>query len=229
MDKSELSKLGAKFSRSEEKGISLLTGDDLLVFCPGISTGGFAEIRMALDNPGRKIIATTIDKEGIGKTKEILEKAGVGHQVEVRCEDVTKPMRYDDNSFDFIYARLLLHYLSRPDLDAALKEFYRILKPCGRVFIVVRSNDDWEANLDGSVYDEDTSLTTYPVYDSNLKKTDKTVARYFHSISTISSHLKEVGFQTLNVDEYKEQIYYGYMRTVPVPKLSSLIEIVAQK
>lgn len=68
-----LEELGAKPSTSEERGLAQIRGTDLTIFSPGISTAGFAEIRMAKQNPNRKIIATTIDKEGLNFARDIIK------------------------------------------------------------------------------------------------------------------------------------------------------------
>ena len=222
-------KLGSKFSKSEERGMSLLSENDRVVFCPGVSTGGFAEMRMATGNPRRRIIATTIDRKGLQETRNILRESGFSKQVEIRYEDVRKPMPYRNDYFDFIYARCILHYLSKQELDATLKEMHRVLKPRGRFFIVAKSKDDWESSLEGSRYDKLTGMITYPVYDSKMRKTDRTQTRYFHSKKTISAHLEKSGFKILGIRQYKEQLYHDYMRTIPTPKLSGVIEVVAQK
>lgn len=60
-----LKELGAKPSTSEERGLTLLRNTDLMVFSPGISTAGFAEIRMAKANSDRKI--------GINVCTEVVE------------------------------------------------------------------------------------------------------------------------------------------------------------
>ena len=52
----------------------------------------------------------------------------LSHQIEVKVEDITKRLPYADNYFDYIYARLILHYLPKPDLQIALRELNRILK-----------------------------------------------------------------------------------------------------
>ena len=150
-------------------------------------------------------------------------------QIDVRIEDVRKPMTYPDDHFDFIYARLILHYLSEDELDKTLDEFYRILKPRGSIFIVVRATDDWEAKLKGSTYDARTRMTTYPVYDSEGRNTGKTVSRYFHTVESISVHLKSAGFRVEYAKKYKEQLYHDYMRTSPVIRKASVIEILVKK
>ena len=223
------SKPEVMFSGSEKRGISLIKESDMLIFCPGISTAGFAEAKIALMNPERKVIATTIDRKGIARTKSIIKEMGVADQLDVRIEDVKKPMSYPADYFDFIYARLILHYLSYEALDKTLNEFYRILKPTGSVFIVVRSTDDWEAKLEGSKYNPRTRMTTYPVYDSKGMDTGKTVNRYFHTIESISDHVKKAGFRVRYAEKYEEQLYHDYMRTSPVIRKASVIEILVKK
>lgn len=224
----DFDKLGEKFSPSEQRGINLVKNTDLLVFCPGISTCGFAEIKMALQNKKRRINATTIDAEGFRKTKNIIEKLGLSNRICVKIEDVTKPMPYGDNCFDFIYARLILYYLTKQELDRTLKEFYRVLKSNGRVFIVVRKKD-WEANTKNSEYNSDTKMITYTLLDSDKKPTSKKISRYFHTKDSISKHLKAAGFNIEYIREHKEQLFRDYMRTAPAPQMSSIIELLAKK
>lgn len=228
MQEIDFNKLGEKYSPSEKRGVSLIKDTDVSVFCPGISTCGFAEIKMALQNYKRQIIATTIDAKGFEKTKKIIEYLGLSGRIHVKIEDVAKPMPYGDKYFDFIYARLILHYLTKRELDKTLREFHRVLKPGGKIFIVVREKD-WEANTLNSEYDDNTKMTTYPLFDSDMKLTPMKVSRYFHTKDSISSHLKTAGFGIEYIREYKEQLFRDYLRTSPAPKLSSIIELLAKK
>ncbi|MCK5474260.1 MAG: class I SAM-dependent methyltransferase [Candidatus Aenigmarchaeota archaeon] len=228
MQEIDFRELGAKFSPSEKRGIGLIKDTDLLIFCPGISTCGFAEIKMALQNKKRQIIATTIDTEGFKKTKKITKQLNLSNRITVKNEDVAQPMPYHDKCFDFIYARLILHYLSKQELDKTLKEFYRILKPGGRVFIVVRKKD-WEANTPNIEYNANTKMITYQLFDSNMKLTPKKVSRYLHTNDSISNHIKTAGFGIKYIKEYKEQLFRDYLRTSPAPKLSSVIELLVSK
>src|SRR3989344_4674062 len=123
MDVPALDKLGAKPSVSEEHGLALLRPTDKLIFSPGISTGGFAEVRMALEAPGRKIIATTIDRKGLAFTDDLIAKLGLSSQIETKFENLLDPWEYAPDSFDFIFARLVLHYLPAADLDTVLRNF----------------------------------------------------------------------------------------------------------
>ncbi len=97
-------------SKSEYNGLSLLTEEDKLIYSVGISTGGVAELRMARDEPSRHIIATTVDALGIKEANEYIHNEGYDKQIEIKLEDVSKALPYKNGYFDFIYARLVLHY-----------------------------------------------------------------------------------------------------------------------
>ena len=100
-------------SLSENHGLAILSDKDRRIYSVGISTGGLAEIRMARKNPKCQIIATTLDKEGAEFARKKVQEALLSQQINVRIEDVAKPIPYPNEYFDFIYARLVLHYLPK--------------------------------------------------------------------------------------------------------------------
>jgi ubiquinone/menaquinone biosynthesis C-methylase UbiE len=220
MLRKKLKLLGATPSKSEKRGLSLIGKGCKNILSLGISTCGFAEIRMAQQSKGRKIIATTVDEEGLKFTKKIISDFNLDKQVLAKLEDLREKMPYKDNSFDFIYARLVLHYLNSKDLDFALEEMHRILRIGKKCFIVIKS----EKNKAGKKfrYDEITRFTTF---DSPAGE----YSRYLHTKESITSHLEKAGFTIIAIKEYKEFLYRGYMRTVKSKKASELIEILCQK
>jgi ubiquinone/menaquinone biosynthesis C-methylase UbiE len=126
---------------SEDNGLEILSSKDQKIYSVGISTGGVAEMRMALSSPERHIIATTLDAKGAAFVRDRVAKSGLSKQIEIKIENVAKKLPYADGYFDYIYARLVLHYLSKIDLQYALRELYRILASDGKLFVVVRSLD----------------------------------------------------------------------------------------
>ncbi len=216
-----------KKSESENNGLALIDNSVLSIYCPGISTGGFAEISMALAEPRRRIVATTLDEKGILETQKLLEKYTVQSQITLKIEDVSKPLPYENEYFDFIYARLVLHYLANTELQNALQELYRILKTGNTLFVVVRSFD-WESEVPESTHDVETGMTSYPEYD-DAGKVRKYVSRNLHSEETIKDHLVKAGFKIKSLRTFEETIYGGYLRIRPNEKPSSLIEVVAEK
>lgn len=218
-----------KPSTSEEHGINLITEKDLNILSIGISTAGSAEIKMAEKNRNSHIIATTIDKEGLNYTKNIIEQYGLSNRIETKLEDVSEKMPYNDEFFDFVYARLVLHYLDNENLRKALKEIKRVMKKHGRLYIVVRSRDEWEAKLEGATYDENTGITKYPKYDTLGTDNVEYLYRRLHTVDSLSSFLVAEGFYIKYIKEYKEQSYKDYKRTEKVKYPNSLIECLCEK
>lgn len=209
-------------SISEENGLNLLTDEDLKVYSVGISTAGSAEKMMVLGHPTRQVIATTIDPKGKDFAEEIFQKAGLAERVQVKLEDVSKSLVYEDESFDFIYARLVLHYLSKSSLDGALHELYRVLKKGGKLFVVVRSIFCEEIKEHYVAYDDATCMTTY---ESN----GKLIQRYFHTLDSISSHLRKARFKLLSTSIYDEKLCSDFFRKIPSKYRDNLIEVVSEK
>lgn len=210
-------------SISENNGIGILTHEDLRVYSIGISTGGAAEIRMAELNPNRQVTATTIDLEGAKFAQKRLKEKGLSERVAVKIEDVSKPLPYKNGVFDFIYARLILHYLTKDQLAQALEELYRILKNGGKLFVVVRSVPCDEGTLKNTRFDPSTGLTTYTSGEG------VSYSRYFHTENSIREYLTAAGFLINHTKSYEEQLYVDFQRTKLSSHIDSLIEVLASK
>lgn len=223
-----LNKLGSKPSASEENGLSKLRSSDKVIFSPGISTAGFAEIRMAEVDPERKIIATTIDQKGLDFAKEVIKQTGFEHQIETKIEDLSGEWKYSNEYFDFIYARLVLHYLSFQDLNKVLKKFYNSLKPTGKLFVVVRSIKNVNQDDPNVKFDSTTKFTTVTYYsqDGTIEGSSK---RYFHTAESITSHLEDCGFIVEEIKEYQERLYKDFMRMEISPVEDYIIELLCSK
>lgn len=213
------------YSQSEENGLSLLEDSDLRVLSVGVSTGGIAEVRMAESNPERHIIATTIDEQGVVDAKKFVEEKNLSKQIDIKLEDVSQPLPYDDNHFDYIYARLVLHYLPKDKLDKTLLELKRVLKPKGKIFVVVRSTECPDAKNSDARYDNVTGLTTI----TSKTNAGHSYSRYFHSENSIKSHVLKAGFKIDTVKSYEEQLFVDFMRLQPAPHKDHVIELLGEK
>lgn len=220
--------MNAKPSISEDNGIAALQDTDINIYSVGISTGGVAEVRMAQANPKRHIIATTIDQDGLDFAARQIEQLGLGDRIETKLEDVAKPLPYKDSFFDFVYARLVLHYLPKHTLKKALAELHRVLKPGGNLYVVVRSTECDDAKAPDATYDPKTGLSTRVKTDARTGRTRKTV-RYFQTETSITTYLKEAGFSVQYVKAYEEQLYRDFMRTQLSPTVDHVIEVLVQK
>lgn len=208
-------------SISETNGINFLSHKDKKIYSVGISTGGLAEIKMAKAQSARHVIATTIDPKGAEHAKHRIKELGFSDQIDIKIEDVSQQLPYPNDHFDYIYARLILHYLTKDALASALAELHRVLRTNGRIFVVVRSTDCPEAR-NAAKFDAVTCLTTY----SSGKES---YSRYFHTQESISHYLSQAGFTIEHMAAYQEHLCVDFQRTLPASQIDSLIEVLATK
>ncbi len=218
-----------KPSISEEHGINLIKDKDRNILSIGISTAGYAEIEMARKNPNSHIIAMTIDNKGLEFTKRIIIEEGLQERIELKIEDISEKLSYTDNYFDFIYARLVLHYLNNMQLENTLSEIYRVMKENSKFFIAVRSLDEWEAKLEGSTFDKETGFTKYPDIKTIGTNNVRYIYRRLHSKDSIEQFLLKAGFKIDYIQEYEEYLYRDYERIDINPKPNKIIEVCASK
>lgn len=185
----------------------------------GISTAGYIEGYFS--ELGKKVTATTLDEKGLQYTKNLLE--GI-ENLNLCIEDVTQSMPEEDGTYDVLYSRLCLHYISDSELRNALKECYRVLKKGGNFIVVVKSLNDWTAKTEGTYYDAETGYTHTPSIQRYAKS-----SRRLHSIESITEALKLAGFKIQCYNELTETIYEDYERKVIEKPDATVIEVYARK
>lgn len=212
-------------SRSEQDGLACLQGTDLNVLSIGISTAGQAEIAMAQQNPQRHIVATTLDASGAAHTQKQIAEAGLADRITVKLEDISaERLPYDAESFDFVYARLVLHYLSAQALEVALGNIHKITKKGGRAFVVVRSTDSEEIQMSPNVsFDEETQLTTYTDPNGAI------ATRYFHTQQSITNALGRAAFAIDHITQFDEDLSTSFDRKNGIWTPNNLIEVIVHK
>ena len=218
-----------KPSISEKNGIKLVNSTFKSILSIGISTAGSAEIEMSKIAPNSHIIATTIDREGLDFTRKIIKEKGLENQIELKIEDISEKMPYKDETFDFVYARLVLHYLDNFKLEQALKEIKRVLKTNGLFYIVVRGIDEWEVKHAGVTYNEKTGITKYPIYETLGTNHVRYLYRRLHTIESLQEFLLKENFSIKYVKEYKEELYKDYKRIEKVEFPNTIIECLVEK
>ncbi len=216
-----------KSSRSEKRALRLLDKNVEKILSIGISTGGSAEVNIARKCLKAEVVATTIDEKGLEFTNDKLKQFEETKRIVTKIEDVSQKMPYADNTFDFVYARLVLHYLDRQQLEAALAEIYRVLKPSGKFFVVARNNREWELTKPEFIisYDEKTNITTY--WEQWEKKIIR--KRQFLSEEQLQDALIRHNFKIQSCKSYREYLYTDYERTIKSNKPNFLTELVATK
>ena len=100
----------------------------------GCGNGGFWDSRISLLPAGAALILSDISN---GMLDEVATKFADCAQVEARKIDITD-IPFEDGSFDFVIANHMLYHV--PDLDKAIGEVHRVLKPDG-VFYATTTGD----------------------------------------------------------------------------------------
>lgn len=204
-----------KPSKTEDNAIGFL---NMLSFKSiksiGISTAGYFEGYFA--ELGKNVVATTLDVAGMKYTQELIGKY---ENIHFRIEDVRQKMPEKDYTYDILYSRLCLHYLSNSELEIALAECFRVLKLGGTFIAVVKSLNDWTAKIPGTYYEEETGYTY----------SDSKSFKRLHSVESITEAFKKAGFEIQSFHEIQEIVYEDYERTIINTVESSLIEIYAIK
>src|SRR5919109_4393318 len=93
----------------------------------GAGTGYFT-LNLLLAGAIEEAVATDISPGMLEALTSSAEELGVQVKA-VRCEATELP--FPDGSFDLVFGHAVLHHL--PDLDAAFREFRRVLRPGGRI------------------------------------------------------------------------------------------------
>jgi SAM-dependent methyltransferase len=75
-----------------------------------------------------RLVATDISAEMLAALSQTAGRLGLG--AETRVTDA-ETLPFEDGSFDLVFGHAVLHHL--PDLDRALAEFHRVLRPGGAV------------------------------------------------------------------------------------------------
>ena len=88
----------------------------------------FSPIQKMIAKKCRKVCAVDISPKSIDRIEMSAAKAGFSKNVSPEVMDCMS-LRYNDHTFDLVYGRAILHHL---DLDRALHEIHRVLKPGGR-------------------------------------------------------------------------------------------------
>lgn len=100
---------------------------------------GVGNDSVAFANKGHDILATDFSEIAIQKNKDTYKDIS-GLTFEVL--DMSRPFKFNDNTFDVIYARLSLHYFTDTITRNIFQEIKRVLKPNGLICFICKSVKD---------------------------------------------------------------------------------------
>ncbi len=108
-------------------------------FALDVATGG-GHTAIALAKCVKQVVAIDITQEMLAEAKIASSQAGVSN-ITFRAEDVHN-LNISDCQFDIVASRLAVHHFS--DVNRALREMCRVLKPSGKLYILDCSVIDGE-------------------------------------------------------------------------------------
>jgi ubiquinone/menaquinone biosynthesis C-methylase UbiE len=146
----------------------------------GGGTGRYA-IKFAQDRPDAKVYATDLLPSSLEVMRSIARQAGVT-SVEFKQEDVTS-LSFPDNHFDLVYCGMLLQIL--PDVDTAMREMRRVLKPGGT--LIVTTVNVWNFHTINKKIRELLNMPEY--YITEKARTPREMRRLFnkHGVRVLAS------------------------------------------
>jgi len=110
---------------------------------------GRGTVGVLLARPGARVTAIDlyrgyygIDDNTADRLKRNAATAGVADRVEVRTADMRK-LPFEAGEFDAAMSIAAIDHLSWPDIDIALREAARVLKPGGQFLVVSLNPDSW--------------------------------------------------------------------------------------
>lgn len=205
-------------SSLDEEVLARLEVADRVVYSAGISTAGVFEIAAVADSLTRRVIATTIDVDGLAFTKAKARRfaevspdpADLEDRITFLDEDLTRDLTPAAGSVDVVYSRLALHYLNPGDRTAAIARLANITRAGGSVVIAVRSAKGLERR-DGLVrFDPHTGRAEFRRPNGSIF----VQVRHFPTADDLKSDMESAGLSLVGeVGERVETTYADYQRS----------------
>ena len=85
---------------------------------------------------GAKVASTDLTRAGTELTRDLLKESGLPSAV---IQSDAKTLPFKNEAFDCVYSFGVLHHI--PDVETALAEIHRVLKPGGRLMVMLYHRD----------------------------------------------------------------------------------------
>ncbi|WP_252246667.1 class I SAM-dependent methyltransferase [Clostridium sp. ZBS4] len=140
---------------------------------------------------------TDISKYGVEYTKTILKRHGLSADLKI---DSVDNIKCEDNYFYVIICYGVLYYCNIKEINASAKEIFMVLKPNGKVLIVVRNTDDYRYGKGKEI-----EKNTFLIEEENKNKcafNENGMKMHFFDKSEIEELFKN--FSKIEIDEIVE-------------------------
>lgn len=126
----------------------LAPGPDARILDVGCGSGALDRLLAAELAPGREIVAADLNPFFLREARSLAERHGLGDRIGF-VEASATDLPFEDGSFDCAFS---ITVLEECDADRAIRELARVVKPGGRVGVIVRAIDIsqwWNLDLPG--------------------------------------------------------------------------------
>lgn len=100
---------------------------------------GVHSVRVAREN--YNVFAIDLSETMLAEAKQRVERAGLSQKVEFQQEDLTR-LSFPDASFQYVFSWGVIIHI--PDLEKAVSELARIVKPGGKLALYVTNKTAWD-------------------------------------------------------------------------------------
>lgn len=96
-----------------------------------IASGSGGPALFMVKETGCHLTGLEYDTNGVDNSLKLAEANGLSAQTVFKHGDASEPLPFEDNSFDALFTIDAINHLK--NRQSVLKEFYRVLKPCGKL------------------------------------------------------------------------------------------------
>jgi len=164
-----------------------------------VGCGYGAQVMLLAESVGPKGHVTGVDisRKFLNYGRDIVKRSGLLHCISL-VEGDMNALPFDENTFDWVWSASCVGYFPNDPIPA-LKEMVRVVKPGGRVIILVWSSE--------------TLLPGYPVLEAHLKATSSGIAPFLLGLKPESHFLRmlarfhEIGLEERTVQTISGQVH----------------------
>jgi len=144
-----------------------------------------------VENIDCKVIATDFSQVVVESMGNIAKQRNLEFkgELKVKNQDITKKFDFSDNSFDVVYThQSLMYFIDDEEIISIIREIHRVLKLGGKVFISVRSINDWK-------YAEN------PMAINNVAIGEDGISRRFFDRQSLRKLFERLNFGDMTIEE----------------------------
>lgn len=170
-----------------------------------VATGRGALLFPAAEAVGQdgQVIGVDLSETMIQETSQELARRNTLPNIEVRQMDAEN-LQFSDNSFDYVLCGFAVFFF--PQLNRAMSEFYRVLKPNGQICV-----STWDKSMDEqwTWFDETVKTHLPPEPEANPPEEPKSMSQpVFDTAEGLKSILETAGFENVQIfSEAKDFVY----------------------